>query len=621
MKKTLCAIVMLALLASPVFAQGPFTDVPTDHWAYQAVDQLVKDGIIVGYPDGTFGGKRAMTRFEFAQALARAIPVIVDQAIKPVPPTPPAGVSQAEVDAVKARVATLEAAKPEVTKADLAAIQKMVDEFKDELTAMGVDIDALKRDVADLNKRLTALEEEVRRVKIGGTVNVSGVFERERDGSAVDRDERDLHGDDDLLQDITMVKEIDITIDARISDKATAHALLSAGDYLNYLNGVDDYDGGERATTQSDLPDPTDAEGQIVFPYYAYLDWNLGPGALTVGRFPMMWSPYTVKKIDVDSYTVNQKTDTGDYPLDGIKGAWKFGGVGLQLVAAKTDMNAFLVNGLTSQSDAGLYDTGVFNDNGGAAFGGLGSINQIAGGRITIGTPLKGTLSGTYLRGSEDGVVEQAQLVGADLNFQLGNITIGGEWAETTLTDTTVLDDDNTALDANLGIGLGSLGLKAGWKSIGHNFTAPGSWDKLGRWTNPTNIEGPYVDLKYGLGANISLVAAAEFLSGKDDVVGLPSEIDEEDDDVKYYTAGLKWGMSSSTSIDLGLEWVKWEPSGLTDTDEKYITIGLGHQFNPNMMAKIGYQIVDFDTGSDGHSYDSSDYKGDVAVAQFMVKF
>jgi hypothetical protein len=41
---------------------GPFADVPADHWAYQAVDTLQKAGIVIGYPDGTYGGKRAMTR-------------------------------------------------------------------------------------------------------------------------------------------------------------------------------------------------------------------------------------------------------------------------------------------------------------------------------------------------------------------------------------------------------------------------------------------------------------------------------------------------------------------------------------------------------------------------------
>ena len=72
MKKTAYLLVVAVLLcAAPAFAQGPFNDVPTDHWAYDAVNKLQKDGIVIGYPDGTFGGKRAMSRYEFAVAIAR----------------------------------------------------------------------------------------------------------------------------------------------------------------------------------------------------------------------------------------------------------------------------------------------------------------------------------------------------------------------------------------------------------------------------------------------------------------------------------------------------------------------------------------------------------------------
>lgn len=52
---------------------GPFADVPAEHWAYQAVDTLQKAGIIVGYPDATYGGKRALSRYEFSVALARLL--------------------------------------------------------------------------------------------------------------------------------------------------------------------------------------------------------------------------------------------------------------------------------------------------------------------------------------------------------------------------------------------------------------------------------------------------------------------------------------------------------------------------------------------------------------------
>ena len=50
-----------------------FPDIPTNHWAYEAVSDLSHRGLVEGYPDGTFGGDRMLTRYEFAQIVYRAI--------------------------------------------------------------------------------------------------------------------------------------------------------------------------------------------------------------------------------------------------------------------------------------------------------------------------------------------------------------------------------------------------------------------------------------------------------------------------------------------------------------------------------------------------------------------
>lgn len=49
-----------------------FSDVPKDHWAYEALDYLAKEGIIEGCGDGTFRGNRTMTRYEMASIVAKA---------------------------------------------------------------------------------------------------------------------------------------------------------------------------------------------------------------------------------------------------------------------------------------------------------------------------------------------------------------------------------------------------------------------------------------------------------------------------------------------------------------------------------------------------------------------
>ncbi len=77
MKKTLTAALTTALVvgaASTTFAAAnPFSDVPADHWAYDAVAQLADDGVIEGYGDGSYRGQNEITRYEMAQMVAKAM--------------------------------------------------------------------------------------------------------------------------------------------------------------------------------------------------------------------------------------------------------------------------------------------------------------------------------------------------------------------------------------------------------------------------------------------------------------------------------------------------------------------------------------------------------------------
>ena len=72
MKKILAIAAVAALTAGvSAYAANPFSDVSTSDWAYQAVSQLSDQGIVEGYPDGTFRGQRNITRYELAQIIAR----------------------------------------------------------------------------------------------------------------------------------------------------------------------------------------------------------------------------------------------------------------------------------------------------------------------------------------------------------------------------------------------------------------------------------------------------------------------------------------------------------------------------------------------------------------------
>lgn len=655
MKKTAYLLIVAVLvLAAPAFAQGPFNDVPTDHWAYDAVNKLQNDGIIIGYPDGTFGGKRAMSRYEFATAIARMLPLL-DQDLS-------AYATKAELQQAIAGLKIPEGAdlSKMATKADLDALKRLIDEFRDTLAQLGVDVDALKRDVAALAARVDALEAEVKRVRWTGDLNVIGISTTTQRGTPFDLDERETNGysidsndesageKDTLIRNISVIRDFDLNLVGRVSPTVTANATINYGNYLQYLQSIDDYWGGTRPYDRSDLEDELEVDyADMFFPYYMYINAGMCKGNLQVGRLPIQFTPYTLKKIDVDSYTTILKTDDGNYPIDGIKAAYNFGGVDLTLFAARNNMNSLLYNGLTGKPWAGLFssynDGFAFSEVDGSSVGGLyEEITQSAGGRLTVGTPWKGVLGLTYYQAwsaeawADAEAYDQARVYGGDLTIPFGSFGIAGSWtrsdtlasARNTADDVT---DENTAWDAAINGAFGNLGVAVGYKMIDKNFTAAGAWDKIGRWTNPIAVRGPYVDFSLPIARKLKLALNGEFLTMTDDVrAGTNNGWGDKDDNIIKAEAGLQWGISKNNSLDLGYEWVRFSPDNedVSDATETYLTIGWAHQISANAGFKIGYQFINYDDGApmassaypDNGPY-IDDYKGGLGVVQFGVSF
>ncbi len=183
MKKYSIVIAMVLVLALTVstFAAS-FADVPSNHWAYEAVNKLVAAGLIQGYPDGTFKGQNDLTRYEVAVMLGRLLNDIEDARAELVDQVDfmvndalieaNSGLSEAEgeevVAIVEALIAkntpkTVEAVVPtELTVEQAAEVMDIVSaltgEFEPELYSLGVDVAALTEDVAGLDSRVAALE-------------------------------------------------------------------------------------------------------------------------------------------------------------------------------------------------------------------------------------------------------------------------------------------------------------------------------------------------------------------------------------------------------------------------------------------------------------------------------
>jgi len=179
MRKLTVAVVLAVLVAAPCFAAAnPGQTVPFDHWAYDAVQQLVDRGIIIGYPDGTFKGDRAMTRYEFAMAISRLLDVVGKAGAGPAGPAGAPGGNGAAgpqgsqgVPGPAGPVGPVGPAGKDgvVDEAKITAlVNKLMNEFKDELADVRQDLDYLTDDVADLSDRVTYLEEQAKGPKVFG---------------------------------------------------------------------------------------------------------------------------------------------------------------------------------------------------------------------------------------------------------------------------------------------------------------------------------------------------------------------------------------------------------------------------------------------------------------------
>ncbi|MTI60960.1 MAG: S-layer homology domain-containing protein [Firmicutes bacterium] len=194
MRKFFIAMLLVLALTTTAFAAS-FADVPSSHWAYQAVNKLVASGILSGYPDGTFKGQNNLSRYEIAVVVARVLEEIeAEQAaladkVEDAANNLSIGEAQQVNQIVKSLVAknTGEELSNEQADEVRSIVQALTYEFRPELTDLGVAVD-------ELDSRLTAVEADVEGLKASkpkitfgawgrGIVSIAG----NDDGDAVSR--------------------------------------------------------------------------------------------------------------------------------------------------------------------------------------------------------------------------------------------------------------------------------------------------------------------------------------------------------------------------------------------------------------------------------------------------
>ena len=167
-KTALLALAFAALSATAFAADGAdsFSDVPKDHWSYEALDYLAKNGVIEGYADGTFQGNRTMSRYEMAAITARAM--------------------QASNLDIGAR----------------SVLEKLEKEYGSELATLRAQVE---QNTEDIRKNREAIE----RFKVHGFVRTQYDYDRNTDADTLDRSANRFYMDlrlDMKVNDIWTVK-------------------------------------------------------------------------------------------------------------------------------------------------------------------------------------------------------------------------------------------------------------------------------------------------------------------------------------------------------------------------------------------------------------------------------
>lgn len=117
-------VVIFACILPGVAADLEFNDVPSDHWAYDAVTRLAEAGLVEGYPDGSFGGDRTFTRYEMATVFSRIVGRLdrnIDEQVAATTADLDKRIAEAASEASKALAAALKAQSMAANAADAAA--------------------------------------------------------------------------------------------------------------------------------------------------------------------------------------------------------------------------------------------------------------------------------------------------------------------------------------------------------------------------------------------------------------------------------------------------------------------------------------------------------------------
>ncbi len=624
----------------PASAQdAAFKDLQQDHWAYQAVNELQQKGILEGYPDGFFRGKRTLTRYEFAIAIKRLLDKL--PAMLPPGPAGPAGPPGPAGEG-----GTGVAPGSYATKEELAEVRRLVDEFRPELASLRTDVtavrarlDAAEKDIADIKSTLSKMP------KIGGSFFVGTRTDQSR-FNFVDYGGAVRNGAN-ILGSANVVHDFHLTISAPVNGDGKFLGDLVASNYLGYRGNTL----SQRAIALSQTGTGGAANTESFLPYQAELQLPLKFGKdslLTLGRYKFQITPGIYQRPDLDPYFDVDPYDDGNFVQDGVKLDASFGSFRTTLFAASfasiTNTNGVNINSpLVGGAFPPAYFGKPFNID---ASNQTVTANQVAG--VTFKVPFfnigeVGVTGATFGTDSPAAGSSNLTLLGAYIKPKpFGRINLLAEGAKTiSSTKLPNLGDgeftgneDNVYYNLKVGYASGPISVNGGYLYVDPRYGAPGNWLKIGNWYNPTNVRGPYADISYKVSKGLNLNLLGNWLEGaRNRGVGQLNI----GDDIYRVKGGLSYAFNPRVNLGVDYEGVFYSLSpattglgGRTKPVEQYITISTGLNIANNTMLKLGYQLINFQnvgqgfgagTGIGGVVTGGNSSNANVFTTQLQVKF
>lgn len=636
LKYALGAVLGLTL-AAPAFAQAP--DVPERHWAYDAVRALWNK-VLFGYDDGLYRGNRPANRYELAAALKKLWDVFnakangledqiaaLEDMVNKMQPGTGGKDHSAEIAQINQALSALrnDVNALKGMQGDLNTLKRLTSELEAELATHGVNINAMKKDMADLDARLRKVENMTMPVSIGGEINFLMLGGHETDGefglmpngriTGVGRDSY-AGAPVGASRDLTGLHELALTInDNKDDDNVDWGATVVIGNMFESLGGF------AASTAVFNSPYVEQNNDLYINTMWAKFSSSVfGKGLdVTVGRIGTKESKFTWMRPDYTTEYSNERWDNGEWYLDGANLEFGFGSVDLSVWGGRntnvdtlddTSINPVVIGGFVIPLDNTLGFTLEAE---------LGNNGRIRGNYIIQDSNTRVAFGPDF--------INRMNTAGVDLDFRFGNIDFWGSYAMTSLSENTsnTFDDDNTAYDVNLGYSTDRWGISGGMMNVEPNFFGLGDWGRIGTIWNPRNVTGYQAKVWFKPNDRLNIWAKGQMLEGESNAGGILFNAPglTEDDEVTSIKIGADFKFSDMWGMMLGYEMVDFDYNVGNDVDQNWWSLGFKYGLNDNSFLQVAYRVADIDfNGRQGlFGFANNQYKGGLISTQLSVRF